>query len=153
MLAILNSLNAHNLPIFQPILMILVSKFMVHRALSDKALAYLSLGLLSPLKTGAIFYNFICVRRLLKAFSIATYPECCLFANSLGPGQAHLMVFLFFGVFLLCFVFLKTFTLRKNSRQQKSMHNYLLPCENLNQVMLYYLDKRILSVWDVFFLP
>ena len=36
MLAILNSLNAHNLPIFQPILMILVSKFMVHRDLSDK---------------------------------------------------------------------------------------------------------------------
>ena len=47
MLAILNSLNAHNFPIFQPILVILVSKFMVHRALSDKA--YLSLGLLSPL--------------------------------------------------------------------------------------------------------
>ena len=47
MAAILNSLNAHNLPIFQPILMILVSKFMVHRALSDKT--YLSLGLLSPL--------------------------------------------------------------------------------------------------------
>ena len=41
-------LNAHSLPIFQPILMILVSKFMVHRALSDKT--YLSLGLLSPLK-------------------------------------------------------------------------------------------------------
>ena len=34
MLAILNSLNAHNFPIFQPILMLLVSKFMVHRALS-----------------------------------------------------------------------------------------------------------------------
>ena len=47
MLAILNFLNAHNLPMFQPILMILVSKFMVHRALSDKT--YLSLGLLSPL--------------------------------------------------------------------------------------------------------
>ena len=47
MLGILNFLNAHNLPIFQPILMILVSKFMVHRALSDKT--YLSLGLLSPL--------------------------------------------------------------------------------------------------------
>ena len=46
MLAILNSLNAHNLPIFQPISMILVSKFMVHRALSIKT--YLSLGLLSP---------------------------------------------------------------------------------------------------------
>ena len=47
MLAILNSLNAHNLPIFQPILMILVSKFMVYRVLSDKT--YLLLGLLSPL--------------------------------------------------------------------------------------------------------
>ena len=48
MLAIMNSLNVHSLPIFQPILIILVSKFMVHRALSDKT--YLSLGLLSPLK-------------------------------------------------------------------------------------------------------
>ena len=47
MLAILNFFNAHNLPILQPILMILVSKFMAHRALSDKT--YLSLGLLSPL--------------------------------------------------------------------------------------------------------
>ena len=45
MLAILNFLNAHNLPIFQPILMIIVSKFMVNRALSDKTC--LSLGLLS----------------------------------------------------------------------------------------------------------
>ena len=49
MLAILNSLNAHNLPIFQPILMIFAPKFMVHRALSDKA--YTSLGLLSPLSS------------------------------------------------------------------------------------------------------
>ena len=48
MLGVLDSLNAHNFLIFQPILMILVSKFMVHRALSDKA--YLSLVLLSPLK-------------------------------------------------------------------------------------------------------
>ena len=48
MLAILNSLNAHNFPISQPILMIPVSKFMVHRALSYKT--YLSLGLLSLLK-------------------------------------------------------------------------------------------------------
>ena len=47
MSAILNSLNAHNLPIFQPILIILVSKFMVYRVLSDKT--HLSLGLLSPL--------------------------------------------------------------------------------------------------------
>ena len=36
MLGILNSLNAHNLPIFQPILMILASKLLVHKALSDK---------------------------------------------------------------------------------------------------------------------
>ena len=36
MLAILNSLNAHNLPVSQPILMTLVSKFMVYRALSKK---------------------------------------------------------------------------------------------------------------------
>ena len=54
MLAILNSLNAHYLPIFQPILMILLSKVMVCRALSDKQ--YLSLGLLSPLKYQAIFF-------------------------------------------------------------------------------------------------
>ena len=36
MLVILNSLNVHNFPIFQPILIILVSKFMVYRALSVK---------------------------------------------------------------------------------------------------------------------
>ena len=54
MLAILNSLNAHNLLIFQPILMKLVSKFMVYRALSDKRL-----GLLSPLNlvTHPLFDN------------------------------------------------------------------------------------------------
>ena len=47
MSAILNSLNVHNFLIFQQILMSLVSKFMVQRALSDKT--YLLLGLLSPL--------------------------------------------------------------------------------------------------------
>ena len=47
MVTLLNSLNAHDLSIFQPILMTLVSKFRVHRALSDKT--YLLLGLLSPL--------------------------------------------------------------------------------------------------------
>ena len=36
MLAISDSLNAHNFSIFQTILMILVSIFMFHRALSDK---------------------------------------------------------------------------------------------------------------------
>ena len=48
MLAILKSLNAHSFSIFQRILLILVSKFMVHRALSDKT--YVSLGLLSQLR-------------------------------------------------------------------------------------------------------
>ena len=47
MSAILNSLNVHNFLIFQPILMTLVSKFMVYRALSDKT--YVLLGLRSPL--------------------------------------------------------------------------------------------------------
>ena len=36
MSAILNSLNADNFFIFQPILLSLVSKFMVYTALSDK---------------------------------------------------------------------------------------------------------------------
>ena len=57
MSAIFNSLNAHNLLIFQPILMILVSKFMVYRALSDKI--YLSLGLLSPLMSVFPFKNYV----------------------------------------------------------------------------------------------
>ena len=47
MSAILNSLNAHNFLTFQPILMTLVSKSMVYRALSDKK--YLLLRLRSPL--------------------------------------------------------------------------------------------------------
>ena len=47
MSAILNSLNAHNFLIFQPILTTRESKFMVYRALSDKT--YLFIGLLSPL--------------------------------------------------------------------------------------------------------
>ena len=47
MSAILNSLNAHNFLIFQPILMKLVSKFILYRALSDKT--YILLGLRSPL--------------------------------------------------------------------------------------------------------
>ena len=39
MLAILNSLNAHNLPIFQLILRLLVTKFMVH-ILKESSNAY-----------------------------------------------------------------------------------------------------------------
>ena len=48
MSAILNSFNVHNFLIFQPILMILVSKLNVYRALSDKT--YSLLGLRSPLR-------------------------------------------------------------------------------------------------------
>ena len=51
MLAILQVSNVHIFHIFQPIFMILISKFIIHRALSDKT--YLLLGLLSPLKFGA----------------------------------------------------------------------------------------------------
>ena len=51
MSAILNSLNAHNFLIFQPILMTQISKLMVYIALSDKT--YLSLGLRSPLSLGS----------------------------------------------------------------------------------------------------
>ena len=54
MSAILNSLNVHNFPIFQPILMKLVSKFVVFRALSDKT--YLLSGLLSPLTLSGNWY-------------------------------------------------------------------------------------------------
>ena len=49
MLAILNSLNAHNFPIFQPILMIIVLKFMVPRALSDKFILIIKVAV--PLKS------------------------------------------------------------------------------------------------------
>ena len=65
MLAILNSLNAHNFSIFQLILMILVSKFMVPKAPSDKT--YLSLGLLSPLSYKVLFPWFSMMR--FKLFS------------------------------------------------------------------------------------
>ena len=47
MLAVLNSLNSHYSPKFQPIWIILASKFMIHGTFSDKT--YLLLGLLSPL--------------------------------------------------------------------------------------------------------
>ena len=55
MSAILNSLNAYNSLIFQPIKMTLVTKFMVCRALSDKT--YLLLGLRSPLMYACALYG------------------------------------------------------------------------------------------------
>ena len=68
MLAILNSLNAHNFPIFQRILMILVSKLMVYRALSNKT--YLLLGLLFPLRVRLVPLN------ILKRSSISLNGFC-----------------------------------------------------------------------------
>ena len=55
MLAILSSLNAPNFPIFQPILMILVSKFMVHRALSDRIILIIRVA--DPFKKSQIRCN------------------------------------------------------------------------------------------------
>ena len=66
MLAILNSLNAFYFHIFQSILMIFKSKFMVRGALSD--ITYLSLGLLSPLI--ASFVVFLASYSQDKAFSL-----------------------------------------------------------------------------------
>ena len=61
MSAILNSVIAHNFHIFQPILMKLVSKFIISKALSYTI--YLSLGLRSPLIFSSlvkIFHGFHC---------------------------------------------------------------------------------------------
>ena len=57
MLAILNSLNAHNFPIFLLILMILVSKFIVHRALPNKTHFIFRVAVpFSPLYTNGFFH-------------------------------------------------------------------------------------------------
>ena len=64
------TLNAHNLPIFQPILMILASKFMVHRALSDKT--YKSLGLLSPLRVNKREFSVYTVRIFMKCTHVCS---------------------------------------------------------------------------------
>ena len=68
MLAKLNYLNAHNFPIFQPILMILVSKCTVHRALSNKT--YLLLGLLSPLTKSLYVITVLIPRNLVQPLYI-----------------------------------------------------------------------------------
>ena len=79
MLAILNSLNSHNLPIFQLILMILVSKFVIHRALSDKT--YLSLELMSPLNM-QIPKKILCYNTQYNG--VFTYHgKCCSFLHQI----------------------------------------------------------------------
>ena len=74
MSAILNSLNVHNFLIFQPILMILVSKFMVCRALSDKT--YLLLGLRSPLNKVTLLLWFV-ILLVLVSVSVLFSPSMC----------------------------------------------------------------------------
>ena len=59
MSAILNSLNIHNFLIFQPILMKLVSKSMVRRALAHKM--YLFLGVPSPSNSFDMLLTFILI--------------------------------------------------------------------------------------------
>ena len=120
MLAIFNSLNAHNFPIYQLILMILVSKFMVHRAVSDNT--NLPLGLLSPLKTGLDY-----IRR--TNFSLCHSKSSCHGTGNHTtepdpPTHTHtphlaLKVFLlkdFFGFFIISIFFYL--------QRQKCMLNY-----------------------------
>ena len=79
MLAILNFSNAHNLPIFQPIL-ILVSKFMVHRALSDKT--YLSFGLMSPLSLSDVVFMMLINVKMPAIVGILTFRSRINFVHS-----------------------------------------------------------------------
>ena len=97
MMALLNSLHAHNFSIFQPILMILVSKFMVHRALSDKT--YLSLGLLSPL--------FLLCSKVLFAFQCRDLSFPFLnksFLKHIASCQAPCLYCIYNIVKLSCFL-------------------------------------------------
>ena len=76
MSAILIILNAHNFPIFQPILMTLVSKSMVYKALSNET--YLLLELRSPLNKNV--YDYVLNTNI--SFSISSqyhwFYLCCL---------------------------------------------------------------------------
>ena len=93
-------LNTHNLHIFQPILMILVSKFMVHRALSNKT--YLSLGLLSPLRL-KLYKVHLCVtdrqdkwmnkpKAISNSYSMGCPPVCGDNPQALASGLSYVQV-------------------------------------------------------------
>ena len=77
MSAVLNSLNVHNFPIFQPILMKLVSKFMVYRVLSDKT--YLLSGLLSPLNDRSYISLNITDLRCTMFLDCTVHSICMIF--------------------------------------------------------------------------
>ena len=98
MLAILNSLNAHNFPIFQPILMILVSKCMFYKALSYKT--YLLLGLLSPLKENyTLKYVFSYLALKISEKGVGMYLGTLCYGYVLN---LHLVYLAIPGTRLLC---------------------------------------------------
>ena len=68
-------------PFFLPILMICVSKFMVHGALSDKP--YLLLGLLSPLRVNKCEFSVYTVRIFMKCTRICAAETTFLFFTKL----------------------------------------------------------------------
>ena len=87
MSAILNSLNVHNSPIFQPILIKLVSKFIVYRALTDKT--YLLSELLSPLThniakavDGSHFLVLMTNRQLIRIHHATDNRTCYMYPLS-----------------------------------------------------------------------
>ena len=73
MLIILNSLKTNNFPIFQPILMILVSKFMVYRALSEKNILIIRAAV--PFKL-PFFVLSILSGRLHRFYCTLIKPHC-----------------------------------------------------------------------------
>ena len=81
MYVILNSLNAHSLLIFQPILMILASKFMVNRARSERDTQQLIIFFRSKQLFRNIYVakeaGFIVFSLILSALSIAFHIQNC----------------------------------------------------------------------------
>ena len=71
MFAILNFLIAHNFPIFQPILKILVSKLMVHRALIIRVAVIFNIY--TPRKLFIPPANFVC--RGYTVFTLSVRPS------------------------------------------------------------------------------
>ena len=70
MLAISNSLYAHNFEIFQPILMTLVSKFMVHRALSGKKILIIRVAVPFKKETTCYQLNMVTIFMFRQAKEI-----------------------------------------------------------------------------------
>ena len=78
MSAILNSFNAHNFLIFQPLLMKLVSKFIVYRTLSDKTfLLLISIDFsIYSLNIITTYGNSVIVGSMLRVTGSSIYTPC-----------------------------------------------------------------------------